>query len=381
MGARTVGLVAMVGLLCLMSPAPAQADPSACSEDLSGLLGQSSTRTLSPGVEMSVWTGLRTADVRPETAVRAAVVKSTGGFAGLRPILGLPRRRDPAALLESAGALAAVNGDLFSAVALDAAVPTGPVVIGRTVLYAPPGRRPVVHWSADRPRVHRSLLRAAITFEMPGGPEPVSITAVNHPSLQSGPVLFRSPWSGRTTRGGATVVLRKGRVADVLRPGRAVTVDRDALVVQVPDGSVLPAALRPGVRAHVTARLGRTAGDTSVIGHGGRLLRDGQVTRECLFPGSLLRPRTALAWNGAGEAWLAVVTNGLDDPPSGMRVGGAAVTAVGRWLASLGATDAVLLDGGGSTIMLRDTLRGPRRVDLPASTYRRPVPVLLGIVG
>ena len=267
MGARTVCLVAVLGLLCLVPASPARADAAACGEDLTGVLGQVSTRTLAPGVELTVWTGSRAATDPAPAAVRAAVVRSSGGFAGLKPILVLPRRQDPAAMLDGVGALAAVNGDLFSSVALDAAVPTGPVVVDRTVLYAPPARRPVLHWSADRPRVHRSLLR------------------------------------------------------------------------------------------------------------------DGLMTRDCAIPGSLLRPRTALAWNDEGDSWLAVITNGLDDPPSGMRVGGAAVTAFGRWLASLGATDAVLLDGGGSTIMLRDTPAGPRRVDLPASTYRRPVPVLLSVVG
>lgn len=381
MGARTVGLVAIVGLLCLVPALPARADAAACSEDLTGILEQVSTRALVPGVELTVWTGSRAAEAPEAGAVRAAVVRSSGGFSGLRPILVLPRRQDPAAMLEGAGALAAVNGDLFSSVALDAAVPSGPVVIDGAVLYAPPIRRPVVHWSADRPRVHRSLLRASMTFAMPAGRSAVPIAAVNHPALQSGPVLFRSPWSGRTARGVVTVVLRKGRVADVIRPGRAVTVDGTALVLQVPDAAVLPAGLRPGVRVQIASRLGRTAGDTSAIGHGGRLLRDGLMTRDCTIPGSLFRPRTALAWNDEGDAWLAVITNGLDDPPSGMRVGGAAVTAFGRWLASLGATDAVLLDGGGSTIMLRDTPAGPRRVDLPASTYRRPVPVLLSVVG
>ena len=200
MGARTVGLVAIVGLLCLVPAPPAHADTAACSEDLTGILDRVSTRTLAPGVELTVWAGSRSADDPTADAVRAAVVRSSGGFAGLRPILGLPRRQDPAAMLDGAGPLAAVNGDLFSSVALDATVPTGPVVIDGTVLYAPPARRPVVHWSADRPRVHRSLLRASVTFAMPAGRSAVPIAAVNHPSLQSGPVLFLSPWSGRTTR-------------------------------------------------------------------------------------------------------------------------------------------------------------------------------------
>ena len=94
------------------------------------------------------------------------------------------------------------------------------------------------------------------------------------------------------------------------------------------------------------------------------------------------RPRTALAWDRAGVLWLVVVTSGHADPADGMRVGGVGVTALARWLADLGATDAVLLDGGGSTIMLTRAARaaadsGPIRQDMPQAAWQRPVPVLL----
>jgi exopolysaccharide biosynthesis protein len=54
---------------------------------------------------------------------------------------------------------------------------------------------------------------------------------------------------------------------------------------------------------------------------------------------------------------------------------GATYLQVAGLAKALGATDAVMLDGGGSTTMaMRDADGGVRRIDAPSDTPQRPVP-------
>lgn len=135
----------------------------------------------------------------------------------------------------------------------------------------------------------------------------------------------------------------------------------------------------------VSARLTGTRAAVAVMGYSARILQDSAVTVACSPYTEPLRPRTALAWNESGTRWLVVVTSGLADPPDGVRVGGSSVPALANWLAHLGATDAVLFDGGGSTIMLTSG-PGPDggneviRRDLPQSAWQRPIPAALAVV-
>lgn len=57
---------------------------------------------------------------------------------------------------------------------------------------------------------------------------------------------------------------------------------------------------------------------------------------------------------------------------NGMRMGGSTTDQMGQWLMQLGATDAVLLDGGGSTTLeMNDPEDGWRRLDLPEGAWYR----------
>ena len=376
---RGATLLVVIVLAGSALPARAVASNNTCAEDLSTLLGTGVSRTLSPGIALTVWSGARPSSESAQRNVRAAVLHSTAG--SVTPALSpLPQRVDPAELVARTGLIAAVNGDLFDALAVDASVPAGPVVTNGVVRYAPPGRHAVVHWSNGRPRLHRALLNASVTITTAEGAVRIPIAAVNYPDLSTGSVLFTQQWSGRTVRGGTTLVVRGSRLTRVIRGGRAVRPHRGESVVQLLDASSIPAGLHVGDAARVRAVLDRTHSDTKVMGHSGRMLRGGELTRPCDGVAGLLRPRTAFAWNATGETWLAVISSGQPDSADGMRGGGSAVSAFGMWLAKQGATDAVLLDGGGSTIMLRAGRAAVHRIDLPQSTYRRPVPVLLGVV-
>jgi hypothetical protein len=65
-------------------------------------------------------------------------------------------------------------------------------------------------------------------------------------------------------------------------------------------------------------------------------------------------------------------SRGQDAADMGMRQGGSTADQMARWLMSLGATDAVLLDGGGSTTMeINDPDSNWQRFDLPDSAWYR----------
>jgi hypothetical protein len=136
------------------------------------------------------------------------------------------------------------------------------------------------------------------------------------------------------------------------------------------------ARLHRGTRVAVSygARTDAGVRPEQAVGSGATVLRAGRVLVGCSGVGALSRPRTLVAWN-AGRTHLWFVT--VNGRGGGLPVSryGATYRQVADAVRSLGATDAVMLDGGGSTTM---ALRGGdgrvRRVDAPAGTPQRPVP-------
>ena len=110
---------------------------------------------------------------------------------------------------------------------------------------------------------------------------------------------------------------------------------------------------------------------------GTTVLADGRTWVTC--ERDTIRPRTMVAWHRrSGAVWLVTVSGGAGSWPFGVFVGAShhQMAAVAR---GLGATDAVLVDGGGSTTMVLRTASGAlRRVDGPFVT-QRDLPDILAI--
>jgi uncharacterized protein YigE (DUF2233 family) len=86
------------------------------------------------------------------------------------------------------------------------------------------------------------------------------------------------------------------------------------------------------------------------------------------------RPRTAIGWNQDGQIWFVTSSRGLMAYDFGYRQGGSTSSQMAEWLIELGATEAILLDGGSSTAMYIDhPEEGPRlkRVDIPDTSWVR----------
>jgi hypothetical protein len=111
----------------------------------------------------------------------------------------------------------------------------------------------------------------------------------------------------------------------------------------------------------------------AVSGFGG-LLQQGKLLPK---PSEVIHPRTAAGLNETGRTLTLVVVDGRQPGYSE----GMSTRELAELMAELGCTDALNLDGGGSTIMLwRNTNDSMRIVNRPSDiTGPRPIPVLFGI--
>ncbi len=218
----------------------------------------------------------------------------------------------------------------------------------------------------------------------PGARLPV--VAVNSAPAGDGVAVYTNGWNGSDPRVvvGWELLVRRGVVIASGRSLRASLVESPAaerrFLVQASGGAV--AALRRvrvGQRVTYTARAVDRAGRvvTEATVSGTTLLVDGRVTVSCTR--APIRPRTMVAWNRrTGALWLVTATGGERTARFGMFVG-ASYRQMALVAQRLGATDAVLVDGGGSTTMVVRTRSGLRRVDGPTGRQRA-VPDILGIV-
>jgi hypothetical protein len=111
-------------------------------------------------------------------------------------------------------------------------------------------------------------------------------------------------------------------------------------------------------------------------GRGGDLLSAGKTIQVCYPRTEEVRPRTAIGWNNkTGEVWIATSSSGNFLADFGFRMGGSTIRQMTDWLRELGATDAVTVDGGGSTTFMARLDGAIHRIDLPDQAWIREIPV------
>ncbi len=249
-----------------------------------------------------------------------------------------------------AGAVAGVNGDFFDIDATGAPIGVG---IDRGQLQTAPaaGHNLTASITEEgKARLASVFLEATVT--LPGGA--VQATNFNSPVLGTDAIGVYTPLWGasgrRTSVAGAARVceaeLRDGVVTQVrtapadgpIAAGTTVLLAREA-------GADALAALKPGDAVGVTYAPRTDAGKIAVaVGGNEVLLRDGVVQP---VDAVAMHPRTAVGFSADGrKMWLATV-DGRQADSRGMTE-----LELARHLKSLGADDAVNLDGGGSSTLL-----------------------------
>jgi exopolysaccharide biosynthesis protein len=170
-------------------------------------------------------------------------------------------------------------------------------------------------------------------------------------------------------------------ITKIYKNGKSVKVGAKEKVLQVGIKSAdLVRGLKVGTKLQIdnTYQIKKDLPLYSAFGNRENLIINSVVTAHCSPSHEDIRPRNAIGWNENGDVWFANTTMGVRnsaDVFNRFRLGGSTVHQLAKWLKEMGATQAIMLDGGGSTTMYVQTPEADyKRVDLPPSEWVRAVP-------
>jgi hypothetical protein len=171
----------------------------------------------------------------------------------------------------------------------------------------------------------------------------------------------RATWGSGTAGASDLLLAASGPAAGKLRGLRRGSAVRVGYAARFADGAAAGARVR------------------DAVGSGAVLMRGGRDLAACAGSADQSRPRTMIAWDPSrARVWLIVAAGRAGAVPvSRYGLTYRQVTEVAR---SLGASEAVMLDGGGSSTMAVRAGRKVLRVDAPADAPQRPVPDALVLV-
>ena len=237
--------------------------------------------------------------------------------------------------------------------------------------------------NAKTTRFLRTGLQSNGSVKLPGG-KTLAIRAVNDKTakIRSGAVLFTSKLYPTTSKLAATVVTDiAGTITAVYPSGKSVSVAADSLVLQVGNESAgLVRALKVGAKLAIknSYLIKKELPLYAAFGDRENTMINGVIVADCTPGHEDIRPRTAIGWNENGDVWFVTTTMGVRnaaDVFNRFRLGGSSVHQLTTWLKELGATQAVAVDGGGSTTMyVKQESKPYMRLDLPATEWVRSVP-------
>jgi hypothetical protein len=206
--------------------------------------------------------------------------------------------------------------------------------------------------------------------------------SVNYTNLSaSSSTLFDSNFidttkAGRTTLRIVPDITGKLFVRNVYKYGLQTRVDAGGYIIQANSSAASTTARKFKAGDEVTLSRAYQAEAknqfVTAAGRGPRIVQGGKLVWICALHNKEHRPRSAIGWNQDGQVWLMTSSRGFDAVDFGYRQGGSTSSQMAMWLMSLGATDAVLLDGGGSTTMqINRPDIGWQRFDLPDGAWWR----------
>lgn len=317
--------------------------------------------------------------------LRAHVLNADLGEASVD--LSADKVSDPRALkgaTDAQHAVAAVNGDYFDITETFAA--EGPEIQGGRLRKGTAQPSTVAAFGADRvARLADLMIAGSVTVAGTRRP----LAALNSASVPADGIAVFTPLWGAADR---TLIQDPGPYTElVVSGGRVTAVDPRITTAAVPaDGLIV---LGRGAAAAQLA--GAAAGDAAgvdfapqsdagtalrmALGSGSVLVRGGTPVD---FPPSTgndaPKPRTAVGWPAGGHRLLLVAVDGGANFSAGLSFDDMAVL-----MARLGAYEAFMLDGGGSTeiVARRPGDTGVGVVNTPSDGAERPVPNGVGLFG
>lgn len=286
--------------------------------------------------------------------------------------LDVIRARDTAIGLETVtsmaartGAIAAVNGGYFRTSGDFLGDSTGTLQLDGVVWSEPDRGRAAMGIVRDGRSSRLIFGHVVWQASIEAGRAKRSVEGVNRARGPDDLVVFTPEFGASTITdsSGIEVVVRSGRVAEMLDDTGSTTIPRDGFIVSARGEARewVRRSLRKGTRVRVRTTLQPADRSRSnpwkdaedILGAGPKLVTAGRVdvtdVREKMIPtfATDLHPRTAIASLADGRA-LLLVADGRRSPE---RVG-LALDDLAKVLIELGAVDAINLDGGGSSAMV-----------------------------
>ncbi|GAA2071874.1 phosphodiester glycosidase family protein [Actinomadura alba] len=278
--------------------------------------------------------------------------------------------------------VAAVNGDFFNITETNAAI--GPEIQNGTLRKGTTQPTTVAGVGTDGlARLADLMIKGTVTVA--GAERPLG--ALNSATVGADGITAFTPQWGPALR---TLIHDPGPYTEVVVSGGKVTAVSDRITTApVPDdGLVLLgrgaaagwlADAAPGDDAALTFAPQTATPLRMALGSGDVLVRDGRAID---FPPSTgndaLKPRTAIGWRDGGRRLLLVTVDGSASFSPGLSFDDTA-----KLMARLGATEAFMLDGGGSSELVarRTGDSGVSVVNTPSDGGERPVPNGVGLFG
>ncbi|MFN3650303.1 MAG: phosphodiester glycosidase family protein [Armatimonadota bacterium] len=347
-----------------------------------------SERFIGPGVRLLQWTRASAEGpnvcyaVEVDTTqplIQLGVSLGRGGTLGLEPL----SRQAERLTQETRYPIAGVNGDFFYYPSTQQpGIPTNAAILNGEVIRTPFNRSCLVLPQSGTPSIQ--IFRATGKLALPSGIER-EITSVNHPRGANQLVIY-TPWFGpstRTSAEGTEVYLEPEQFPlqnGVVHRARVRAVQSGAGNAPIaPGGWVLsgsgPAGfllrgLKPDDVLELKIDFDPAVGPgDQLLGGGPRLVRNGRVSIEKeagSIDGAFARtrhPRTAIGFNGS-KLYLFTVDGRLPGQSIGM-----SLPELAQAMVDLGCTDALNMDGGGSTTLW---MRGSI-LNRPSDGRERPV--------
>ncbi|MBP7868529.1 MAG: phosphodiester glycosidase family protein [Firmicutes bacterium] len=375
----------VVSVIALSAAAPAQSASAGIANEL---LAKSLSIPLAPGVSFERRTALTAAGWLGVSIIR---IDLTSPYIAVGPTLANGVLTSPAKATEIAEATdlaAAINGDFF-----DAGVTSAPLSLliadGRLV---------------RSPRNDPDFASIAISGDMgilgswawSGqllGPDglAIPIAAVNEVSVPAdGAALYTSHWSWQRnppTNGVTCIAIRDGvvesRIAGWPHPALSSIPESPGLAYLAVRGSAATAAasLSVGDEVKISGQLCPDA-EGVIAAFSGKpvLLRDGAIAPDLAkhvgIQSLFAAPRSATGLTQDGRTLLLVVADGRQSVARGLTL-----NELAELMRSLGAWNALNLDGGGSSsAVVRDPFSGEVVLaNRPSGALQRPVPYVVGV--
>lgn len=378
--------VAVFSIIALPAAAPVRSASASTPDEL---LAKSLSIPLAPGVSFERRSALTTEGWVGLSIIR---IDLTSPYVTVSPALAGDALTTPAKATEiadAAGLIAAVNGDFF-----DAGVTSAPLslLIADGQLIRSPRNDPDF---ASMAIAGDTGIMGSWTWSGqllgPGGLS-IPISAVNEVSVPAnGAVLYTSHWSWQRnppTNGVTCIAIRDGivesRIAGWPRPTPSTTpAESSAPIYLALRGSAAASAesLSVGDAVEISGRL-RPDAEGIIAAFSGKpvLLRDGAVAPDLWkhtgIQSLFAAPRSAAGLTQDGRTLLLVVADGRQSIARGLTL-----SELAALMRSLGAWNALNLDGGGSSsAVVRSPFSGEVVLaNRPSGTSQRPVPYVVGV--